>query len=121
MKERKKLPKQGKALSLLMTLTMMLSAVQVQAAPGTEEQLEGPKTIYLNGDVSEEIKQAELDELYGDPEDSQDSQGDQGNSPETAVHTFEKAEKLVEGYGTIYICGTVTISQDATWWQKEPL
>ena len=116
MKERKKLRKPGKALSLLMTLTMLLSAVQVQAAPGTEEQLEGPKTIYLNGDVSEEVKQAELEGLYGDPDDSQDSDGTQGVSPETPVHTFEKAEKLAEGYGTIYICGTVTVSQDATWY-----
>ena len=89
MKERKKLRKPGKALSLLMTLTMLLSAVQVQAAPGTEEQLEGPKTIYLNGDVSEEVKQAELEGLYGDPVDSQDSTGTQGVSPVTPVQTFE--------------------------------
>ena len=56
MKEHKMLRKRSRALGLLMSLTMLAAAVPVQAAPGEEEQLKEPKSVYLDGDVSEEIK-----------------------------------------------------------------
>lgn len=113
------LRKRSRALGLLMSLTMLAAAVPVQAAPGEEEQLKEPKSVYLDGDVSEEIKEAELEELYADSEKDQEKKrrkDGEGTSVENAVHTFEKAQKLTEGYGTIYICGTVTVSQDSTWY-----
>ena len=119
MKEHKMLRKRSRALGLLMSLTMLAAAVPVQAAPGEEEQLKEPKSVYLDGDVSEEIKEAELEELYADSEKDQEKKrrkDGEGTSVENAVHTFEKAQKLTEGYGTIYICGTVTVSQDSTWY-----
>ena len=119
MKEHKMLRKRSRALVLLMSLTMLAAAVPVQAAPGEEEQLKEPKSVYLDGDVSEEIKEAELEELYADSEKDQEKKrrkDGEGTSVENAVHTFEKAQKLTEGYGTIYICGTVTVSQDSTWY-----
>ena len=119
MKEHKMLRKRSRALGLLMSLTMLAAAVPVQAAPGEEEQLKEPKSVYLDGDVSEEIEEAELEELYADSEKDQEKKrrkDGEGTSVENAVHTFEKAQKLTEGYGTIYICGTVTVSQDSTWY-----
>ena len=119
MKEHKMLRKRSRALGLLMSLTMLAAAVPVQAARGEEEQLKEPKSVYLDGDVSEEIKEAELEELYADDEKDQEKKRrkeEDGTSVEHAVHTFEKAQKLTEGCGTIYICGTVTVSQDSTWY-----
>ncbi|MCH1982974.1 procyclic acidic repetitive family protein [Ruminococcus sp. OA3] len=81
-----------KALSLLIVVTLAISAAVVQPPLDAEA---GGRSVYLNGSGGS------------------DSAG--GTSQSDAVGSFGKAKELAGSDGEILVCGTVSVSGDTTW------